>query len=80
MKKNEEKISPLLKWTIISFSFMTLVSLIATITFIIKMDNQQKRYEEFQQTKLASFLRPNDRERLKNMGYDFTPSYEKTKY
>ena len=44
------------------------------------INNQQKRYEEFQQTNLVKFLHPNDRERLKNMGYDFTPSYQKAKY
>lgn len=43
------------------------------------INNQQKRYEEFQQTKLANFLHPNERERLKNMGYNFALSYEGVK-
>jgi hypothetical protein len=37
------------------------------------------QFAKFQQTFIAKWMHPNDRERLKNMGYDFTPLYEGVK-
>lgn len=38
------------------------------------INNTPIRYKEFQQTNLKKFIKPNDLERLKNMGYDFSIS------
>lgn len=42
-------------------------------------NSDPERFEQFQQTFIPKWMHPNDRERLKNMGYDFTPSYQKAK-
>lgn len=38
-----------------------------------------EQFAKFQQTFIPKWIHPNDRERLKNMGYDFTPLYEGAK-